>query len=124
MNRRQFSIGTLAVLAGGVREANSSAGAFSEPGSALRKAEVNVPREALATGRPPESQRAFVSAAVEDAIVDVKRKIRNPQLAALFENCYPNTLDTTVRLSVRNGKPDSFIITGDIAAMWLRDSTA
>jgi meiotically up-regulated gene 157 (Mug157) protein len=124
MNRRQFTIGTLAVLAGGVRGANGSAGAVSEPGSALQTAEVDVPRVALATGRPPESQRAFVSAAVEDAIVNVKRKIRNPQLAALFENCYPNTLDTTVRLSVRNGKPDSFIITGDIAAMWLRDSTA
>jgi hypothetical protein len=125
MNRRQFSIGTLAVLAGAVPDANSSASAFSEPGPpALRKAEVNVPRVALATGRPPEGQRAFVSTAVEDAIVDVKRKIRNPQLAALFENCYPNTLDTTVRVSVRNGKPDSFIITGDIAAMWLRDSTA
>jgi meiotically up-regulated gene 157 (Mug157) protein len=125
MDRRQFTIGTLAVLAGGVREAKSSAGGFNEPASApMKAAEMNVPRAAPITGRPPEGQRAFVSAAVEDVIVDVKRKIRNPQLVTLFENCYPNTLDTTVRISVRNGKPDSFIVTGDIPAMWLRDSTA
>ena len=125
MNRRQFTIETLAVLAGGARGANSSARAYGESSPVLLQADgMNTPRPALSTGRPPEGQRAFVSAAVEDAIVDVKRKIRNPHLVALFENCYPNTLDTTVRLSVRNGKPDSFIITGDIAAMWLRDSSA
>ena len=42
----------------------------------------------------------------------------------MFENCYPNTLDTTVDFEVIDGKPDTFIITGDIDAMWLRDSTA
>ena len=42
----------------------------------------------------------------------------------MFENCYPNTLDTTVDYELIDGKPDSFIITGDIDAMWLRDSTA
>jgi hypothetical protein len=77
-----------------------------------------------ATGRPPVGQRAFVSDAVEDTIVKVKSMIRNPRLATLFENCYPNTLDTTVLVSQRNGKPDTFVITGDIPAMWLRDSTA
>lgn len=75
-------------------------------------------------GRPPVSERAFVSEAVENTIADLKTKIRNPDLAALFENCYPNTLDTTVQVAERNGKPDTFVITGDIAAMWLRDSSA
>jgi uncharacterized protein len=46
------------------------------------------------------------------------------ELAWLFENCYPNTLDTAVTLGELDGKPDTFIVTGDIPAMWLRDSSA
>ena len=42
----------------------------------------------------------------------------------MFENCFPNTLDTTVDFSVSDGRPDTYVITGDIDAMWLRDSTA
>ena len=42
----------------------------------------------------------------------------------LFENCFPNTLDTTVNFSNIEGKLDTFVITGDIHAMWLRDSSA
>lgn len=75
-------------------------------------------------GRPPVAQRAFVSEAVEDAIAETKAAIANPRLAELFENCFPNTLDTTVQFAERNGTPDTFIITGDIPAMWLRDSSA
>ena len=65
-----------------------------------------------------------MSAAVEARIAEVKQVIADPELAWLFENCFPNTLDTTVRTGRRDGKPDSFVITGDIDAMWLRDSTA
>jgi meiotically up-regulated gene 157 (Mug157) protein len=74
--------------------------------------------------RPPVADRRFVSDAVEKALVTVRAKIADPELAWMFENCYPNTLDTTVEYEEIDGKPDSFIITGDIDAMWLRDSTA
>jgi len=74
--------------------------------------------------RPTSAQRKFVSAAVEAKILEVKRAIADPELAWLFENCYPNTLDTTVAFSTRDGRPDTLVITGDINAMWLRDSSA
>ncbi|MBD3581247.1 glycoside hydrolase family 125 protein [Flavobacterium selenitireducens] len=74
--------------------------------------------------RVPKSRRKFNSAAVERLIIEMKGKLQDPELAWLFENCFPNTLDTTVDFSVRNNKPDTFVITGDIHAMWLRDSTA
>ncbi|HWU96846.1 MAG TPA: glycoside hydrolase family 125 protein [Sphingomonas sp.] len=80
--------------------------------------------EGFVSKRPPVGQRGFVSKAVEAEIKAVKAKIADPELAWLFENCYPNTLDTTVRLGTVDGKPDTFVITGDIDAMWLRDSSA
>lgn len=45
-------------------------------------------------------------------------------MAWIFENCFPNTLDTTVNHYQKNGKPYTYVITGDIDAMWLRDSSA
>ncbi|MDQ2834918.1 MAG: glycoside hydrolase family 125 protein [Acidobacteriota bacterium] len=45
-------------------------------------------------------------------------------MAALFANCFPSTLDTTVRPGSFEGKPDTVVVTGDIPAMWLRDSSA
>lgn len=78
----------------------------------------------FASRRPPAAKRRFVSSAIEDAIHEVRATIVDPELAWLFENCYPNTLDTTVDFTELDGVPDSFIITGDIDAMWLRDSTA
>ena len=74
--------------------------------------------------RPSLKDRKFVSKAVEAKIAEVKSAIKDKELAWMFENCYPNTLDTTVELGTRAGKPDSFVITGDIKALWLRDSTA
>ncbi|WP_289053529.1 glycoside hydrolase family 125 protein [Carboxylicivirga marina] len=74
--------------------------------------------------RPTESKRCFSSKEVEKLIKKVKSNIADPELAWLFENCFPNTLDTTIDFEYINDKPDTFVITGDIDAMWLRDSTA
>ena len=74
--------------------------------------------------RIPVSERKFKSDAVEKLIADIKKNIGNKELGWLFENCFPNTLDTTVDFEMINGKPDTYVITGDIDAMWLRDSTA
>ena len=48
-------------------------------------------------------------------------------MAQLFRNAYPNTLDTTIQstacLAISDDcHPLSYIITGDINAMWIRDS--
>src|ERR1035438_2320821 len=80
--------------------------------------------EPLTSRRPPVEKRNFTSEAVEARIAEVKKSIADPELAWLFENCFPNTLDTTVRTGVIDGKPDTFVVTGDINAMWLRDSSA
>jgi uncharacterized protein len=74
--------------------------------------------------RPPLSQRKFNSPAVEATIEKIKKALPDKELAWLFENCFPNTLDTTVEFEMIDGRPDSYVITGDIDAMWLRDSTA
>ena len=74
--------------------------------------------------RPAVNQRTFVSKQVELTIQNIRSFIKDDELGWIFENCYPNTLDTTVDYELIDGKPDSFIITGDIDAMWLRDSTA
>ena len=78
----------------------------------------------LISRRPPKEKRRFVSESVDAAIARVKPRIGNPRIAWMFENCFPNTLDTTVKFREVNGKPDTFVITGDIDAMWLRDSSA
>ena len=45
----------------------------------------------------------------------------DPKMVQLFVNCFTNTLDTTVK---RLPDKTTYIITGDIPAMWLRDSVA
>ncbi len=51
-------------------------------------------------------------------------RIGDPMLRAMFVNCFPNTLDTTVIPGQFEGRPDTAVLTGDIPAMWLRDSSA
>ncbi|KAI2638222.1 glycoside hydrolase family 125 protein [Xylaria nigripes] len=86
--------------------------------------------------RPHPNCRTFHSDAIESVIQNMVSRMRDPDLARLFENTYPSTTDTTVKFHtsgtsdanwVNDGGvwsgPQSFIITGDIIAEWLRDST-
>lgn len=115
MNERRDFLKLLGGAAGGVAAAKVLPAVAQ---AAPRGAQKFISR------RPPVAQRKFTSAAVEREIARVKARIRDPRLAWLFENCYPNTLDTTVHTGTLDGKPDTFIVTGDIDAMWLRDSSA
>lgn len=80
--------------------------------------------QAYESRRPPPGERRFTSPTVEETIRRVSARIHDPELAWIFGNCFPNTLDTTVDVGTLEGEPDTFVITGDIEAMWLRDSTA
>jgi len=96
--------------------------------------------------RPPVSLRTFSSPAVEAAIEDIARQMMDQELACIFRNAFPNCLDTTIysfkqaadknlhgecglhpgTCDIGNAIPDrddTFVVTGDIKAMWLRDST-
>ncbi len=81
-------------------------------------------QQSFESKRPAIEKRHFSSKAVEQLITEVKDAIADPKLKWMFENCYPNTLDTTVKFQMKGKKPDTFVITGDIEAMWLRDSSA
>jgi len=108
--------------------------AFLRTGS-LALAGLALGKNALASMAPPEktdylscrpelAKRNFTSKAVENVISRVKPMIGDRKIAWMFENCFPNTLDTTVEFAMKSGLPDTFVITGDIHAMWLRDSSA
>ncbi|MDR1402533.1 MAG: glycoside hydrolase family 125 protein [Tannerellaceae bacterium] len=97
--------------------------------SAVTSPDVNKPAVSSVANhfvslRPAPGERKFRSKIVDETIAAYKKRIKDDKLAWMFENCFPNTLDTTCEYSVKNGRPDSFIITGDIHAMWLRDSSA
>ncbi|MDE7460200.1 MAG: glycoside hydrolase family 125 protein [Paramuribaculum sp.] len=104
-----------------------AADAFATP----RECVADITASVLAAGRtvtgsrPEPSERLFRSEAVEATIRKVTAALQNRKLAEMFENCFPNTLDTTVKFRTdEQGNPDTFVITGDINAMWLRDSSA
>lgn len=98
-------------------------------GAACLTALLPIPRIEAEQGtpvsrRPQPADRHFQSAAVEQYIRRIRTHIADPELSQMFANCFPNTLDTTVEPGSFEGKPDTVVITGDIAAMWLRDSSA
>ncbi|TFK43339.1 Six-hairpin glycosidase-like protein [Crucibulum laeve] len=73
--------------------------------------------------RPAPACRTFNSTAVEAIIEDMKSLLKDPDLARLFENTFPNTLDTTVKY-FNQSENLAFIITGlmHYSAQWLRDT--
>ncbi|SCZ90843.1 BZ3500_MvSof-1268-A1-R1_Chr1-3g02306 [Microbotryum saponariae] len=81
--------------------------------------------------RPSVPDRCFVSALAEARLVECLASIRDRSLQTLFSNCWLNTLDTTIfdhfadngQADLARAQPRTWVITGDIAAMWLRDST-
>lgn len=93
-------------------------------GLALNKFSFAQASQGFPEVRWPVAKRHFKSDAIENAIKTFQSKVANKELGWLFNNCFPNTLDTTVFYSEKNGKPDTYVITGDIDAMWLRDSSA
>ncbi len=102
-----------------------SVGAIHASDNAFKSAAaISDNTKVYVTNRPKATERLFQSSAVEDEIVRIKKLLKNERLAWMFENCFPNTLDTTVHYRVQDGKDDTFVYTGDIHAMWLRDSGA
>lgn len=89
---------------------------------------LNLTAEAAApyfSCRPEEKDRLFRSEAVEQTIETTCQVLTHPKLRWMFSNCFPNTLDTTVHFGKdENGSFRTFVYTGDIHAMWLRDSGA
>ncbi|KAF1810488.1 hypothetical protein P152DRAFT_508771 [Eremomyces bilateralis CBS 781.70] len=89
--------------------------------------------------RPSTRCRTFQSTAVDEVIGSMVEKMVDKDLARIFENAFPNTLDTTIRWHDNGAQPrpkerstrqehewegpQSFVVTGDINAEWLRDST-
>ncbi|KAF7721256.1 hypothetical protein EC973_005001 [Apophysomyces ossiformis] len=86
---------------------------------------INNPPEhyGIPDARPVKSERKFSSPAVDDFLSRVTQNMRDKDLAMLLNNCLPNTLDTTIEWFKAGKDPRTFLITGDIPAMWIRDST-
>ena len=92
---------------------------------AVASASLSLGATDYTSQRPAKENRLFSSEVIENKIVEVQSQLKNPYLRWMFGNCFPNTLDTTVHFGKdENGNFRTFVYTGDIHAMWLRDSGA
>lgn len=105
--------------------------------SAQQHEPFSVGKHQLSSMRPIKPCRTFYSPEVEETIERIRDVIKDPDLFRLFENTWPSTLDTTIAWrgwsnasseqdeglsSKKEHEELTFVITGDIEAMWLRDS--
>lgn len=121
---KKRTIGLCAVIALLLSGGKVGAVTTTLPSDNTRIVNQAMENEIFKSNRPDKKNRLFTSKAVEDEITRVKKLLTNQKLAWMFENCFPNTLDTTVRYRKTDGKDDTVVYTGDIHAMWLRDSGA
>lgn len=120
--KRKIAFGVCGLLGTLVSQSTAMPVTFLEANENAVAVRDNVWR--FVSNRPPEQERLFHSEIIEKKIQEVKQMLTNPYLAWMFENCFPNTLDTTVHYRQSDGEDDTFVYTGDIHAMWLRDSGA
>ena len=119
MKKKHFAVAILLCIVCHISAQTTSKPTFAES--------IAAPADNITVSRrPPVADRLFTSESIEKRIKEVKKLLKDaPYLAWMFENCFPNTLDTTVHYSqTEDGDDDTFVYTGDIHAMWLRDSGA
>ncbi|CAG8589942.1 6024_t:CDS:2 [Ambispora gerdemannii] len=74
--------------------------------------------------RPSLLDRKFTSPVIEDVIESMKLRMKDKDLAVLFENCWSNTLDSAIAWHGKsNAYPRTFVVPGNIGIMFIRDST-
>lgn len=77
----------------------------------------------LSYARPLVHCRRFNSSSIESTVKDVSRSLQNPDVARLFENCFPNTLDTAISWYTEDDKDEKiYSVSGAVNVFWLRES--
>lgn len=70
--------------------------------------------------RSAPADRSYTSPAVEPETDGGAGQIGDPEVGWILDSCFPKRLDTIVEMGVVDGKPDAFVITGDIPCRWLQ----
>lgn len=76
----------------------------------------------LKSDRPYLLDRKFTSDILDNKTDEIKRAIKNKELSRVFENSFNYAADSSIFYKEIDGKPDTFITSGDISALSLRDS--